>query len=122
MCGIAGIINFNNEPVSNTQLKSMTDVIAHRGPDGEGQYIDGNVGLGHRRLAIVDLTPAGHQPMQTVDGRYTITYNGEVYNFVELRADLEALGYKFYSSPANLSFLTFKFKYVVYLFPVLMPL
>jgi asparagine synthase (glutamine-hydrolysing) len=97
MCGIAGIINLNHQPVAHNQIKAMTDVIAHRGPDGEGQYIDGYVGLGHRRLAIIDLSPAGHQPMQTRDGRYIITYNGEIYNFKELRIQLEALGYQFRS-------------------------
>lgn len=76
----------------------MTDIVSHRGPDGEGQYIDGHIGLGHRRLSIIDLSPAGHQPMQTRDGRFTITYNGEVYNFKELRVQLEAIGYHFYSN------------------------
>ena len=98
MCGVAGIFNFNKEPVSHSQIKAMTDVIAHRGPDGEGQWIDKYVGLGHRRLAIIDLTQAGHQPMQTQNGRHIITYNGEVYNFKELRIELESLGYQFHSS------------------------
>jgi asparagine synthase (glutamine-hydrolysing) len=75
----------------------MTDVIAHRGPDGEGHAIEGPVGLGHRRLAIIDLSPAGHQPMRTVDGRYLISYNGEIYNFRELRLELESLGHQFHS-------------------------
>lgn len=97
MCGIAGILNFNQQPVAYSQIKAMTDSIVHRGPDGEGQYIDGNMGFGHRRLAIIDLSPAGNQPMQTTDGRFIITYNGEVYNFKELRVQLEALGYQFHS-------------------------
>lgn len=98
MCGIIGIVNFDDRPASPAILKKMTDMIAHRGPDGEGQYIDGDVGLGHRRLAIIDLSPAAHQPMATKDGRYVITYNGEIYNFRELRIELEAKGYRFHSS------------------------
>jgi asparagine synthase (glutamine-hydrolysing) len=97
MCGIAGIFNLNGEPVSQVILRKMTDAIAHRGPDEEGFYIDSFVGLGHRRLAIIDLSPAGHQPMATEDGNYIITYNGEVYNFQELRVELENSGHKFRS-------------------------
>lgn len=97
MCGITGIINLNSEPVSPVILRRMTDVIAHRGPDGEGYFTDGNVGLGHRRLAIIDLSPAGHQPMMTNDHKYVIVYNGEVFNFQELRLELETLGYHFRS-------------------------
>lgn len=97
MCGIAGIFNLNGEPVSPVILRSMTDAIAHRGPDGEGFFVDSFVGLGHRRLAIIDLTSAGHQPMSTEDGRYTLTYNGEVYNFQELRIRLESKGHTFHS-------------------------
>jgi len=97
MCGIVGILNLNGEPVSQVILRRMTDSIAHRGPDGEGFYINSFVGLGHRRLAIIDLSPAGHQPMATGDGNYILTYNGEVYNFQELRVELESLGHKFRS-------------------------
>lgn len=97
MCGIAGALHFNGEPVSPIILKRMTDAIAHRGPDGEGHYIDGALGLGHRRLAIIDLSAAGHQPMATEDGRFVIAYNGEVYNFNELRVELEAVGHRFHS-------------------------
>lgn len=97
MCGIAGIINLNQRPVSTVNLKKMTDAIIHRGPDGEGSFVDGAVGLGHRRLAIIDLSPAGHQPMITPDGRYVLSYNGEVYNYQELRLELEASGYQFHS-------------------------
>jgi len=75
----------------------MTDTISHRGPDGEGYFVDGSFGFGHRRLAIIDLTQAGHQPMETSDGRYVIAYNGEVYNFQELRQELEAKGRQFRS-------------------------
>jgi len=98
MCGIVGIFNANGAPVSPAILRKMTDAISHRGPDGEGFYTDSFIGLGHRRLAIIDPSPAGHQPMITEDGSVSITYNGEVYNFRELRAELEALGYKFRSN------------------------
>ncbi len=97
MCGIAGIVNLNSESVSAVVVRRMTDAIAHRGPDGEGSYTDGPIGLGHRRLAIIDLSPAGHQPMMTADGRYVLTYNGEIYNFQELRLELEACGRQFRS-------------------------
>ena len=97
MCGVAGLIHLNGEPVSPVILKKMTNAIAHRGPDGEGQWIEGNVGIGHRRLAIIDLSPAGHQPMITGDQRYVLSYNGEIYNYRELRTELEALGYWFRS-------------------------
>lgn len=98
MCGICGVINFDGSPVDARILRRMTDAIAHRGPDGEGWYQDKGVGLGHRRLAIIDLSPAGHQPMVTLDGRYALTYNGEIYNFKELRLELEQLGHKFRSN------------------------
>jgi asparagine synthase (glutamine-hydrolysing) len=95
MCGIAGIVDLRGDAVSPAILKRMTNAIAHRGPDGEGHWIDGPVGIGHRRLAIIDLSPAGHQPMISSDHRYVISYNGEIYNFRELRAELEAAGYWF---------------------------
>jgi len=97
MCGICGIFNLNGEPASPIILRKMTDEIAHRGPDGEGFFVDSFIGLGHRRLAIIDLSPAGHQPMITLDGQYVLTYNGEVYNFQEIRAELESLGIQFRS-------------------------
>ena len=97
MCGIAGILNANGEPVSPVHLQRMTDALAHRGPDGEGVYADTCIGLGHRRLAIIDLSSAGHQPMTTDDGRFVISYNGEVYNFQELRLELESCGRQFHS-------------------------
>ena len=97
MCGIAGIYNLNGQPVPTGLLKSMTDAIAHRGPDGEGFFTDGPVGLGHRRLAIIDLSPAGRQPMANESADLIITYNGEVYNFQELRVELQALGHQFQS-------------------------
>ena len=97
MCGITGLISLDGASVSPVILKKMTDAIAHRGPDGEGQWIEGNIGLGHRRLAIIDLSPAGHQPMISADHRWVLSYNGEIYNYRELRADLEAEGIWFRS-------------------------
>ena len=97
MCGISGLINFDGRPVSPVVLKKMTDSIAHRGPDGQGQWIEENVGIGHRRLSIIDLSPAGHQPMLGSNHRYVLSYNGEIYNYRELRAELETLGYWFRS-------------------------
>lgn len=97
MCGIAGIFNVGGEPVSPVVLRRMTDAIAHRGPDGEGFYSDGFVALGHRRLAILDLSPAGHQPMISASSQVVLSYNGEIYNFRELRAELQALGHQFRS-------------------------
>ena len=97
MCGIAGIINFNESIVDLGSLKIMTDVIIHRGPDGEGQWVNtrGNVGFGHRRLSIIDLSENAKQPMHYANGRYTITFNGEIYNYVELKKDLLTRGYNF---------------------------
>lgn len=97
MCGIAGILHLDGAPASPVLLKRMTDAIAHRGPDGEGHWTEGNVAIGHRRLAIIDLSPAGHQPMISADHRYVLSYNGEVYNFQELRSELQAKGYWFRS-------------------------
>ncbi|MBV8715465.1 MAG: asparagine synthase (glutamine-hydrolyzing) [Chloroflexi bacterium] len=97
MCGIAGIFNIDGRPVSINVLKRMTDIVSHRGPDGEGFWTNSFVGFGHRRLAIIDLSPLGHQPMQTSDGSCVITYNGEIYNFQNLRVELEAKGYSFHS-------------------------
>lgn len=97
MCGVAGIINFNGETVSSSMIKQMTDSIEHRGPDGEGQWIEKNVGIGHRRLAIIDRSDAGKQPMISNDKRYVLSYNGEIYNYKELRFNLETLGYSFRS-------------------------
>ena len=97
MCGVAGFVRLDGAPASRELLRAMTDRIAHRGPDGEGQWVEGPVGLGHRRLAIIDTSPAGAQPMHSADGRYVLSYNGEVYNFRELRAELERAGHRFRS-------------------------
>lgn len=98
MCGIAGILNYEGRPVQNELIKRMTDSIAHRGPDDNGEFLDGSLGLGHRRLSILDLSKAGHQPMPTRDGKAVISYNGEIYNFRELRSELEKLGHPFFSN------------------------
>jgi asparagine synthase (glutamine-hydrolysing) len=97
MCGIVVVFNLNGEPVPPALLRTMTDAIKHRGPDSEGFYVDSFIGLGHRRLSILDLSRSGHQPMSTEDGNYIITYNGEVYNFQTLRIELESLGHQFRS-------------------------
>ena len=97
MCGIAGLVNLNGRAVPPKTLKKMTDAIAHRGPDGAGHWTHGNVGFGHRRLAIIDLSGHANQPMQSASGRYVMVYNGEIYNFRELRAELARVGYAFQS-------------------------
>jgi len=98
MCGITGIFEYtNSHPVSEQLLKKMTDSLAHRGPDADGLYISGPVGLGHRRLSILDLSEHGNQPMKIFDGRMVITYNGEIYNYIELREELIQHGHKFFS-------------------------
>ena len=98
MCGLAGVVHLRGEPVARETLKRMTDAIAHRGPDGEGHWTDGSVGLGHRRLAISDLSSGGHQPMVASDGGAALVYNGEIYNYADLRADLLARGHRFRST------------------------
>lgn len=99
MCGIAGKVYFDKRFVTSGQLKTISNKIVHRGPDDEGIYIsrDRNVGFVNRRLAIIDLSSKGHQPM-TFKNRYVITYNGEIYNFQEEREKLEKLGYRFKSN------------------------
>ena len=91
MCGIAGVLGGEITPQI---ILRMTKAVAHRGPDDEGVWLDteAGIGLGHRRLAIIDVSAAGHQPMQSVSGRFVITFNGEIYNYPDLRADLEAQG------------------------------
>ncbi len=98
MCGLAGYIDLAGAPVEPAMLQSMANSIAHRGPDGEGLWHEGNVGFAHRRLAIIDLTAAASQPMISADGHYVLIYNGMIYNFQELRSELQALGYAFRSN------------------------
>lgn len=96
MCGISGIIHKNGTPVTHNEIQPMNDLIAHRGPDGHGLFFDKGLALGHRRLAILDVSLAGHQPMLYSD-RYVITFNGEIYNYLELREQLCIAGYAFAS-------------------------
>jgi len=99
MCGIAGIISKDRDKVTTELLKKMTGIIHYRGPDGEGHWINQgkNVGLGHRRLSIIDLSPEAAQPMHYLD-RYSIIFNGEIYNYIELKEILLKQGYKFTTS------------------------
>ncbi|MFC3094623.1 asparagine synthase (glutamine-hydrolyzing) [Alteromonas sediminis] len=97
MCGIAGFTQFSQKEGDADTLQKMGEAILHRGPDAGGVYIDDNVGLCHRRLSILDLSEAGNQPMFSADGNLVIVFNGEIYNFLELRAELEAEGVSFQS-------------------------
>ncbi|CAB4706443.1 unannotated protein [freshwater metagenome] len=97
VCGIAGIVHLDGRAADETLAKRMADAIAHRGPDGEGTFADGPVAFSHRRLAILDLTDAGRQPMSTDDGDLTVIHNGEIYNFAELRSHLQGAGRRFHS-------------------------
>src|SRR6202035_4615100 len=95
MCGIAGIVKLDpRETVEEARLRRMRDVLRHRGPDGEGLWIDGPIGLAHRRLAIVDIA-GGAQPMANGDRSAWITYNGEIYNHPQLKIELEARGHRY---------------------------
>ena len=96
MCGIAGIIQPANGTFNQQQVKKMTDALAHRGPDGEGYWQNENqtVLFGHRRLSIIDLSQTSAQPMHYGE-RYTIIYNGEIYNYIELKEALSRTGYRF---------------------------
>ena len=97
MCGIAGVFHFDSDrKVDNILLKRITDVLSHRGPDGSGYYCENNIGLGHRRLSIIDLS-TGDQPMFNEDKSIAIIFNGEIYNYLELREELKILGHKFFT-------------------------
>jgi len=97
MCGIAGVIHFNEIPIVEANLYEAIDVISYRGPDGDGVWINEqrNVGLAHRRLAIIDIGDSGKQPMSYLNGRYHITFNGEIYNYLEIKDTLIESGYHF---------------------------
>ncbi|MCK5553861.1 MAG: asparagine synthetase B, partial [Deltaproteobacteria bacterium] len=98
MCGICGIYYLDRERRVDAEiLTHMTQILRHRGPDDEGHYFDGNIGLGHRRLSIIDLSPLGHQPMCNEDESLWIVCNGEIYNYLELRQQLIAQGHSFRS-------------------------
>ncbi|RJP56665.1 MAG: amidotransferase 1, exosortase A system-associated [Candidatus Auribacter fodinae] len=94
MCGIAGVLHFNKKPVTKQLLKAMNDTISHRGPDAEGYHFDDGVGIAHRRLSIIDLS-GGKQPLANEDDTVWIVFNGEIYNFQELKKDLEGKGHQF---------------------------
>lgn len=94
MCGLVGIVGGASVEALRTGVRRMSEQLRHRGPDDDGIWLDpaAGVALGHRRLAIVDLTPAGHQPMASVCGRWILVFNGEIYNHASLRAELEQAG------------------------------
>src|SRR5262245_23214122 len=94
MCGIAGLIVLNGQPVAERLVSRLCATLRHRGPDDDGYYLDGSVALGHCRLAILDLD-TGHQPLSNEDGTVWVIFNGEIYNFAEVRQPLEALGHRF---------------------------
>ena len=95
MCGISGIYNFNGANVDEALLSKMNGIIRHRGPDGNGTFIDGNVGIGSNRLAIIDLREIANMPLHDTENRYVIVYNGEIFNYIEVRNELLKKGYKF---------------------------
>lgn len=98
MCGIAGIFHLSGKPVGNNDIKQMTRALAHRGPDGEDVFVHENIGLGHRRLAILDTSPKGCQPMASKNGNWLIVFNGCIYNFRELKLELQSKGHEFIST------------------------
>jgi asparagine synthase (glutamine-hydrolysing) len=104
MCGIAGFLDTGGPTTAEqaaSRTRAMADAVAHRGPDDSDIWVDpaARSGLGHRRLSIIDLSPLGRQPMHSDGGRYVISYNGEVHNFAELRAELDGLGHRFAAAP-----------------------
>jgi asparagine synthase (glutamine-hydrolysing) len=98
MCGIAGVVDLHGREISEETIHSMTHAVSHRGPDGNGVWFRNNIALGHCRLAIVDLSQAANQPMKANSERYILSYNGEIYNYIEIRNDLEKKGYQFKSN------------------------
>ncbi|MBI2251163.1 MAG: asparagine synthase (glutamine-hydrolyzing), partial [Armatimonadetes bacterium] len=98
MCGIAGIYNLDNAPANEASLKIMAEIQAHRGPDDFGLWLDNSIGFSHRRLSIIDLSEYAHQPMISADGNLILVYNGEIYNYLEIKEELKAKGYNFHSN------------------------
>ncbi|OJJ19319.1 asparagine synthase (glutamine-hydrolyzing) [marine bacterium AO1-C] len=98
MCGIAGVFNTNQKPVSLLLIQKITRALNHRGPDGEGFFVENNVGLGHKRLAIIDVSTKGAQPMTSKDDQWVVSFNGCIYNFLELKQELRRRGHEFVSS------------------------
>src|SRR5256886_16737743 len=95
MCGIAGKFNFDPlRPIDRDRLTAMTSVVAHRGPDADGHYVGAGIGLGHRRLSIIDLS-TGDQPLANEDQTVWVVFNGAIYNFADIRVDLERCGHRF---------------------------
>lgn len=95
MCGISGIIHINGAPVQEHQLSAMIKAMKHRGPNDDGMFAEGGLGLGFVRLSILDLSPAGHQPMFSADERYVLIFNGEIFNYIEIREELMRKGHQF---------------------------
>src|SRR5215471_4276739 len=98
MCGLVGLVERPWSHAQRDAIGRMLGVLRHRGPDDEGIYLAGPVGFGFRRLSILDLSAAGHQPMSSADGMVTLVFNGEIYNYLELRRDLQSLGHTFSST------------------------
>jgi len=98
MCGFVGIVGLNGINVDARAVETMAAALRHRGPDDEGTYVSDHVGFGFRRLSILDLSTAAHQPMFSPDGQLVLVYNGEIYNYVELHQELETLNHRFNSS------------------------
>lgn len=98
MCGIVGVFNLNGEPFGLSALKSMAEQMAHRGPDGEGYFVDNQIAFAHRRLAILDTSPRGAQPMTSKNGNWVVVFNGCIYNFLELKQELRSRGHEFVST------------------------
>src|SRR5215470_5533942 len=94
MCGIAGILHFDERPAEESMIRKMTEAMAHRGPDADGFFIEGPVALGHRRLSIIDLSDAANQPFADNHDRYRLIFNGEMYNYEEVKARITDYDFK----------------------------